>query len=167
MSNFPTTVTERVQALARNLEVAHSLVGDDVLQGRDENPEYLRAVTEFICEASGISTDAKEAVETLLVSISAAQEAHDAQARREPGADPATYGIGRWVEKDEGWYDAYTEDSVLLSYNGLNGVWSLSTHDEDADTYTEVASGSALHASSARQAVTQAYQAHRAVQPAK
>lgn len=45
---------EAIDALAHNMKIAASLIGNDIA-GVD--PEYTRAMCEFVCYASGLSGD--------------------------------------------------------------------------------------------------------------
>lgn len=60
------TTAERIEALRKNLHIAADLIGSDVHQ---VDPEYIRAVSEFACMASGISTDHKEALIALVIEL--------------------------------------------------------------------------------------------------
>lgn len=66
-----TSPAERIKALARNLTTAADLVGRD---HREVHPEYLRALSESACMASGISTDRKESVIALTIDIGEAND---------------------------------------------------------------------------------------------
>lgn len=59
-----TTPEDRMTALQRNLTISADLIGPDIETG---HPEYIRALSEYTCMASGISTDYKETVEDLSV----------------------------------------------------------------------------------------------------
>lgn len=66
-----TRPSDRVKALARNLTITTDLVGSD---HHEANPEYLRALSEYACTASGISTDHKESVIALAIDIGEAND---------------------------------------------------------------------------------------------
>lgn len=63
------TPDERIDALARNLRVATDLIGPDIADTNAVHSEYIRALTEQTCSASGISTNHKGAIESLFVGI--------------------------------------------------------------------------------------------------
>lgn len=60
------TLTERIEALRKNLHISTDLLcsGTDGVDG-----EYIRAVSEYACMASGISTDHKESLIALVIEL--------------------------------------------------------------------------------------------------
>lgn len=57
---------DRIEALRNNLRIATDLIGPDA---ENVESEYLRAISEFACMASGISTDHKEALIALVIEL--------------------------------------------------------------------------------------------------
>ena len=57
---------DRIEALRNNLRIAADLIGPDVSH---VNPEYTRALSEFGCMASGITTEHKESFEALAIQL--------------------------------------------------------------------------------------------------
>lgn len=56
----------RTTELARNLAIASDLIGDDPI---NVHPEYIRALSEHTCIASGVNSEHKEAVADLLIGL--------------------------------------------------------------------------------------------------
>lgn len=62
--HYPTTTTDRATAFDHQLIVAATLVASDAVE--QTHPEYLRALSEQACMASGINTEHKEDVESII-----------------------------------------------------------------------------------------------------
>lgn len=61
------THEQRLTAFGHNFVSASQLVGNNI---ENVDPEYVRAMSEQVCAASGISTEYKEAVSTLFAALS-------------------------------------------------------------------------------------------------
>lgn len=60
------TTADRIKELRASLQIAADLIGPDILH---VNSEYTRALSEFGCMNSGISTEHKEAFEALAIEL--------------------------------------------------------------------------------------------------
>lgn len=61
-----TSTTETFESLRKNLHISTLLIGNDV---KHVDPEYILAISEFACMASGVNTDHKEALIALVIEL--------------------------------------------------------------------------------------------------